>query len=178
MERRIVVEDLPNNLDVVNGNMTELESALHLLQAPHPMEEPPSEEFVGVSVNNDAPRLVDLSHVIVPSPQHVSDPMNNFNGAVMNNELEEEVFQDRKTGEVESDKGWSSTKNDIPAPLFSFKEGRVLCSVLGEVPSVHAFDDVRIADKVICANGLKSRNDIADPDNDLIRKSMLFSKHG
>ena len=109
----------------------------------------------------------------VPSPQHVSDPVTDFNSAVMNNELEEEVFRDRTPREVDSDEGWSSTENEVPAPLFSSEESRVLRSVLGEVPSVHAFDDVRMADKAICANGLKSRNVIADPDNDLIRKNML-----
>ena len=67
VERIIVAEDLPNNLNVVNGNTTELESTIHLSQGP-PMEEPPSEEFVGVSVNNDSLLLVDLSHVHVPSP--------------------------------------------------------------------------------------------------------------
>ena len=40
---------------------------------------------------------------------------------------------------------------------------------------MHAFDDVRMADKAVCANGLKSRNDIADPDNDLIHKNMFSS---
>ena len=54
VERRIVAEDLPNNLDVVNANTDELECAVHLSQGP-PMEEQPSEEFVGVSLNSDAP---------------------------------------------------------------------------------------------------------------------------
>ena len=48
VERTIVVEDLPDNLDVVNGNTEELDLAVHHLRGP-PMEEQPSEEFVSVS---------------------------------------------------------------------------------------------------------------------------------
>ena len=125
------------------------------------MKEQPFEEFVSVSPMNHA-------------PQHVIDPVTDFNGAVMNNELEEQLFRDATTRKVESDEGWSSTENETPAPLFSSGEGRVLRSVMGEVPSVHAFDDVRMVDNVVCANGLKSINSIVDPENDLIRKNMLF----
>nr|ADB85288.1 putative retrotransposon protein [Phyllostachys edulis] len=100
VERTIVVEDLPDNLDVVNGNTEEQDPAAHHSRAP--MEERPSEEF-------------------------------------------------------------------------SAEEGRVLRSVMGEVPSVHSFDDVSMVDKAVCANGLRSRDGIADPENDIIQKNLLFS---
>nr|CCI55408.1 PH01B015M02.9 [Phyllostachys edulis] len=135
------------------------------------MEERPSEEFISVSRTNHGPLSVDLP---VCSPQRVVDPVTDFNGAVMNNELEEELFRDGTTSEVEPDEEWSSTEDEAPAPLFSSEEGRVLRSVIGEVPSVHSFDDVSISDKAVCANGLKSRDGIADLENDVIRKNMLF----
>lgn len=135
------------------------------------MEERPSEEFISVSRTNHDPLSVDL---LVSSPQHVIDPVTDFNGAVMNNELEEELFRDGTTREEESDEGWSSTEDEAPAPLFSSEEGRVLRSVMGEVPSVHSFDDVSMVDKVVCANGLRSRDGIADPENDIIRKNLSF----
>lgn len=162
VERTIVVEDLPDNLDVVNGNTEE--------QDP-PMEERPSEEFVSVTRTNHDPLSVDL---LISSPQRVVDPVTDFNGAVMNNELEEELFRDGTTREEESDEGWSSTEDEAPAPLFSAEESRVLRSVMGEVPSVHAFDDVSMVHKAVCANGLRSRDGIADPENDIIRKNLLF----
>ena len=46
---------------------------------------------------------------------------------------------------------------------------------MGEIPSVHAFEDVRMVGNTVCANGLKSRDGIVDPENDVIRKDMLFS---
>lgn len=109
------------------------------------------------------------------SSHPVSDPVTDFNGVVITNELDEEVFRDGTIRDVESDKGWSSTKNEASAPLFSSKEGRVLQSVMGEIPLVHAFEDVRMVGNVVCANGLKNRDVIADPENDIIRKDMLFA---
>lgn len=135
------------------------------------MEERPSKEFVSVSHTNHGPLLVDVP---VSSPQRVIDPVTDFNGAVMNNELEEELFRDGTTREVESDEGWSLTEDKAPAPLFSLEEGMVLRSVMGEVPLVHAFDDVSMSDKAVCANVLKNRDVIPDPKNDIIRKNMLF----
>lgn len=135
------------------------------------MEEQPSEEFVSVSRTNHGLLLVDL---LVSSPQRVIGPVTDFNGAVMNNELEDELFRDGTTREVEFDKGWSSTEDEAPAPLFSSEEGRVIRSVMGVVPSVHSFNDVSMVDKAVCANGLRSRDGITDPENDIIWKNLLF----
>ena len=96
----------------------------------------------------------------VSSPQYVSDPVTDFNGAVMNNKLEEEVFRDGITYDLDFNEGWSSTENEAPALLFSSEEGWVLHSVMGEIPSVHAFEDVKMVGYVVYANGLKSQNAI------------------
>lgn len=53
---------------------------------------------------------------------HVSYSMTEFNRAVMNNELDEEVFASRTYVEGDSDDSWSSTEDEASPPLFSSEE--------------------------------------------------------
>ena len=101
VERTIVDDDMGKNIDVVNGTMEEVESTVELSQDP-PMEE----QLASVlTTMRPPPPVVDLSYMSVSISHHLSDPVTDFNGVVLNNELDEEVFRDGTVRDVELDEG-------------------------------------------------------------------------